>query len=192
MTARLGALAWTTLIWTTLVWVALWGELSVANLAGGLAVGAVLLLAFPVPAARGGGGRFRPLALARLLLVLAWRLVKANLVVARAAVSPVHELCESVVAVPIAGVSDTLVTFVANTISLTPGSLILDIGVDRAGAPAVLYVHVLERRETETEAVRRDVQRLEAAVVRALGSAEAVAALERGPDEPPGPAGSGP
>jgi multicomponent Na+:H+ antiporter subunit E len=188
MTARLGALAW-----TTFVWVALWGELSVANLAGGVVVGAVLLLAFPVPADRGGWGRFRPLALARLLLVLAWRLVKANLVVARATVSPVHELCESVVAVPIAGVSDTLVTFVANTISLTPGSLVLDIGVDHAGQPAVLYVHVLGRREMETVAVRRDVQRLEAAVVRALGNPDAVAALERpGPGGGSGPVGSGP
>jgi multicomponent Na+:H+ antiporter subunit E len=184
MTARLGALAW-----TTLVWVALWGELSVANLVGGVAVGTLLLVAFPVPARRAGGGRFRPLALARLLVVLAWRLVKANLVIARAALSPVHQLCEGVVAVPMAGVSDMLVTFVANTISLTPGSLVLEV----RGDPAVLYVHVLGLRGMETEAVRRDVQRLEVAVVRALGSADAVAALDRpGPAGPAGPPGGGP
>jgi multicomponent Na+:H+ antiporter subunit E len=181
MTARLAALAW-----TTVVWVALWGEASPANLLGGVAVGAVLLALFPVPRSP-GGGRFRPLAFARLLVELAWRLVKANLVVARAAVSPAHRLCEGVVAVPIVGASDTLVTFVANSISLTPGSLVLETG---SGDPTLLFVHVLGLEQMETEAVRRDVQRLEAAVIRALGSPEAVAALDRvaaGPAAPEGP-----
>jgi multicomponent Na+:H+ antiporter subunit E len=169
MTARLANVAW-----ITVVWVALWGAPSPANLLGGVAVGVVLVAAFPLPA--GGGGRFRPLALARLLVVLAWRLVKANLVIARAAVSPVHQLCEGVVAVPLVGASDALVTFVANAISLTPGSLVLEV---EGGDPTLLYVHVLGRQEMETEAVRQDVQHLEAVVVRALGSAEAVAAIDR-------------
>jgi multicomponent Na+:H+ antiporter subunit E len=82
-----------------------------------------------------------------------------------------------------------LVTFVANTISLTPGSLVLEV----RGDPAVLYVHVLGLRGMETEAVRRDVQRLEVAVVRALGSADAVAALDRpGPSGRAAPPGGGP
>ncbi len=177
MTVRLAVLAW-----TTLVWVALWGEASPANLLGGVAVGAVLQALFPVPRSP-GGGRLRPLAFAGLLVELAWRLVKANLVIARAAVSPAHRLCEGVVAVPIVAASDTLVTFVANAISLTPGSLVLEA---RSGDPTLLFVHVLGRVRMETEAVRRDVQRLEAAVVRALGSPEAIAALDRaaGPAEP--------
>jgi multicomponent Na+:H+ antiporter subunit E len=170
MTAKLAAVAW-----MTLVWVALWGEPSVANLLGGVAVGTLLLVAFPVPAT-GGGGRVRPLALARLLADLAWRLVKANVIIARASVSPVHQLVEGVVAVPLVGASEALVTFVANAISLTPGTLVLEV---RAGDPTWLFVHVLGLREMETEAIRQDVQRLEAAVVRALGSADAVAALER-------------
>jgi multicomponent Na+:H+ antiporter subunit E len=114
--------------------------------------------------------------------VLAWRLVKANLLIAAASVSPVHRLCEGVVAVPLVGASDALVTFVANAISLTPGSLVLEV---RDGDPTLLYLHVLGLQEMETEAVRRDVQHLEAVVVRALGSAEAVAAL----DQPAAPGG---
>ncbi len=178
MTVRLAVLAW-----TTLVWVALWGEASPANLLGGVAVGAVLQALFPVPRSR-GGGRLRPLAFAGLLVELAWRLVKANLVIARAAVSPAHRLCEGVVAVPIVAASDTLVTFVANAISLTPGSLVLE---TRSGDPTLLFVHVLGLAQMETEAVRRDVQRLEAAVIRALGSPEAIAALDRGAAGPAAP-----
>ena len=62
---------------------------------------------------------------------------------------------------------------VANAISLTPGTLTIEVATD----PNVLYVHVLHLHDID--AVRRDVTRLERSVLRAFGTDEAVAEVER-------------
>jgi hypothetical protein len=60
---------------------------------------------------------------------------------------------------------------VANSISLTPGTLTIDVGEDAK----VLYVHVLHLRGVEQ--VRRDVHRLELLAIKAFGSDEAVSEM---------------
>jgi multicomponent Na+:H+ antiporter subunit E len=71
-----------------------------------------------------------------------------------------------------------VVTLVANAVSLTPGTLTLEL--DRPGN--ILYVHVLHLRDLES--VRRDVRSLEALVVRAFGDADSLASLEAQPRDP--------
>jgi multicomponent Na+:H+ antiporter subunit E len=167
MIAKAAALAW-----LVLVWVLLWGELSVANLLGGLAVGSVLLIVFPL-APTHLRGRFRPLAVARLALTLAWKLIEANALVAWATLHPTRQFTVGVVSVPVVGASDALITFVANALTLTPGSVVLEV---RRGDPTMLLFHVFDLRDAE--AVRREVQRVEALAIQAFGSPAAVAALD--------------
>lgn len=157
--------------WLMVVWVLLWEDLSAANLLAGFALGALLVLLFPV-GERGIPGAFRPVAAAHVLLYFVWKLVEASVIVGWEVLTPQNRINEGIVAIPIRGISDTLTTLVANAISLTPGTLTLEI----RQRPTVLYVHVLHL--DDVDAVRRDVQYLEVLAIRAFGSAEAIAATE--------------
>jgi multicomponent Na+:H+ antiporter subunit E len=159
------------LVWLVAVWVALWEQVSPANVLSGLAVALVVLTLFPVGDRR-RSGTVRPVAAARFLAYFAWNLVEASAVVAWEIVTPRNRINEGIVAIPIRGVSDAVVTVVANAISLTPGTLTLE----ARRSPAVLYVHVLHLYDVE--AVRRETLRLEALAIRAFGPAQVVAALE--------------
>jgi multicomponent Na+:H+ antiporter subunit E len=156
-----------TIAWLTAVWVALWEDLSAANLLAGLALATGLVVLFPL-SPPGVAGTLRPAAAARFALYFAWKLVEASLVVAWEVVTPRNRINQGIVAVPIQGVSDTLTTLVANAISLTPGTLTIEI----RRRPTILYVHVLHLQDIE--AVRREVQHLEVLAIRAFGSARAV------------------
>ena len=160
-----------TIAWLTVAWVALWEDLSAANLLAGLAVATGLVTLFPL-SPPGVAGTLRPAAAVRFALYFAWKLVEASLVLAWEVVTPRNRINQGIVAVPIQGVSDTLTTLVANAISLTPGTLTIEI----RRRPTVLYVHVLHLQDIE--AVRREVQYLEVLVIRAFGSARAVGLAE--------------
>jgi multicomponent Na+:H+ antiporter subunit E len=162
------------LLWLTVVWLGLWGNLSAANLLAGLAVGAALLLLLPLPEQASQGG-IRPLALLRFLLFFANELVKASLQVVVQVLHPRRELQQAVLAVPVTGASDRLLTVVANAISLTPGTLTLEVDRERA----TLYVHALDvGGPGGVDAVRDDILRLERLAILALGSQECLQALD--------------
>jgi multicomponent Na+:H+ antiporter subunit E len=113
----------------------------------------------------------RPLRLATFLAWFAWQLVLSNLVVAREVVTPRDHIRTGIVRVPLSGCSDLVVTVIANAISLTPGTLTLEARHD----PPALYVHVLHLYDIDS--ARRDILTTQRLVVRAIGSAEAIAAL---------------
>lgn len=158
---------WHLALWLTVVWVGLWGDLTAANVLAGLAVSVALLVALPLPTTR-AAGRVRPLAGVRLAGRFAADLVTANVVVAwqvlRVATGWGPPLRQGVVGYPMRTRSDRLVTTVANMISLTPGTLTVEIDRDNA----VIYVHSLDL--DSPEALRAEVRALESRVIRALGS----------------------
>lgn len=147
--------------WLTIVWVALWGEFTPANIAGGVAVAALAMRMVPVREVS-GVLTLRPLAAARLIVYFAWKLVQASAIVAWEVVTPRSHIREGIIAVPVRGVADFITTLVANAVSLTPGTLTLEAHRD----PPVLYIHVLHLRDIE--AVRSDVLRLEKLAIDAL------------------------
>jgi multicomponent Na+:H+ antiporter subunit E len=164
----------TSLLWLTVVWVALWESASVANVASGLLVGALLLALFPVRGHAEGTGRIRPLAVVRFVAYFLHKLVEANVIVAWEVITPSNaSVREGIVAVPVTGSSDAIVAILANAISLTPGTLTLEVERD----PTVLYVHVLHLRTADH--ARADVQRLQLSVLRAFGTEAAIADAER-------------
>jgi multicomponent Na+:H+ antiporter subunit E len=158
--------------WLTVMWVALWGNLSWANVLGGLAVSGALLVAYRVATKRTPDYTFRPLPAIRFILYFLWKLLEANLVLAWEVITPRNKIKEGIVEVPIQGCSDGLITLVANAITLTPGTVTLEVATN----PARLYVHVLHLRDIED--VRREVQHLEALAIRAFGSPAALAELD--------------
>lgn len=166
------------MLWLTVVWVLLWNDLTVANVVGGLLAGAFVLALFPLFGSR-GTARVRPLQVVRFVVYFVFLVVKANLQVAYAVLRP-SVVREAIVAVPVTSSGDWLLVLLANCITLTPGTL----SVDLRRQPDVLYVHAL--LYDDAAALRRDVLLLERSILRAFGRPEAIADVEAqlaaGPD----------
>lgn len=136
-----------------LAWVALTGEFTPLNLLVGFGLG-LLALWFTRRNGR------RPPYVGKVFVVLGFtlffvkELVMANLRMASLSFKPKSSLRPAIVAVPLDVTSDLEVTLLANLITLTPGTLTLDVSGDRR----MLYVHVADI-QGNPEAVRRDIKR---------------------------------
>ena len=163
------------LLWLTFVWVALWGSFTAANVLGGLLVAVVLLLLLPLPEVP-RQSRVRPVALLRFVLFFFWELLAASWTVIVQVLRPRAELRQAVIGVPVVAVSDQLLTLLANAVSLTPGTLALEVDRPRS----TLYVHVLNvgGDADSVEQVRRSIMRLERLAILALGTEAGLAALD--------------
>ena len=151
------------------IWVALWSDLSVANTLSGLAVALGMTIVFD--ARPNGRLILRPIHLLRFALHFAWKLIESTVVVARAVVSPRGAVHTGIVAVPLGGCSDAVVTLIADAITLTPGTLTIDVQRE----PPVLFVHALDLRDVTR--VQAEIRTLEVLAIRAFGSDEALAGL---------------
>jgi multicomponent Na+:H+ antiporter subunit E len=134
-----------------LTWASASGDFTLGNLGLGFALSfAVLAFAQPVL------GRSPYFAKAPRLLRLAgffvWELVAASLRVAHDVVTPTHYSRPGVIAVPLEARTDFEITALANLISLTPGTLSLDVSADRR----VLYIHAMF--VDDPDAVRRQIK----------------------------------
>lgn len=159
MTSRLPLLAW-----LVIAWLALWGEVSVANLVSGLAVGAALLVVFPNPSL--SVGPVRPVWMVVFHAYFLIKLCQATAIVAWEVVAPRSRIREGIIGVAVTTDSDAVITIVANAISLTPGTLTVEVGED----PSTLFVHVLHLHDVEE--IRMEVRRLEWLALQAYGSPE--------------------
>ncbi|MHB1139933.1 MAG: Na+/H+ antiporter subunit E [Microthrixaceae bacterium] len=158
-----------TVAWLTFVWVMLWGSPSPANLVGGVAVAACVTWGFPI--ARSGRPDIHPIAIARFGLWFAGALVVATCRVATLAVTPRLRLDQSVVPVQLRATSVLVTAFVANSISLTPGTLTVEVVPDDESdgvGPRALLIHSLDT--SDAAAVQRDCAAIESLVVAAFGT----------------------
>jgi len=87
-----------------------------------------------------------------------WECIKANIDVAYRVIHPNRPINPGIVKVKTSLKSDTALTFLANSITLTPGTLSVDID-EQAG---ILYVHWIDVRDKDIEkATRLIVHRFE-------------------------------
>jgi multicomponent Na+:H+ antiporter subunit E len=135
------------LAWLVLVWVLLWGSWSWANVLSGSVVALAVSLLLPLPPVA-GGVRPRPVP---LLAFLAWflgDLLVSAVQVAWQALRPGRPPSSAVVSVQLRTDSDLLLTMLAQTLSLVPGSLVLDL--DREERRIVLHLFgVRDRADVE-------------------------------------------
>jgi multicomponent Na+:H+ antiporter subunit E len=140
-----------------LLWVALTGSFSGGNLVFGFVVSyfAVAVMQRHVPALRGYSQRV-PRFL-RFAVFFIKELIVANVRVAYDVITPVWYMKPGVIGYELEAKTDIEITLVANLISLTPGTLSLDVSDDRR----VLYIHAMfmadeaELRESLHELERR-------------------------------------
>jgi multicomponent Na+:H+ antiporter subunit E len=145
--------------WTVslaILWACMTGSLTPANLLMGFALSYVVLLVAEGPHAISHALR-RVQRVANLLLFFVWELALANLRVAWDVVTPGHRMRPGVIAVPLEARTDVEITLLANMVSLTPGTLSLDVSDDRR----VLYVHAmyLHDRDRLVRSIRSGFER---------------------------------
>lgn len=136
------------LFWNILlafIWAATTEEFSAANIATGFAVGFALL--FLVRGVIGQSKYFRDVYdIIALCVFFIYELTKANLRMAYYVVMPLGRMRPAVIAVPLEELNETELTVFSNLITLTPGTLSLDISDDRR----VIYVHFMWYDDAES------------------------------------------
>lgn len=134
-----------------LAWSALTGQFNPANLAIGFILGYLTL--FIARRAIGPSSYFvKVRQLVSFVGVFMWELLVANLRVAFDVLTPGFAMQPRIVAVPLEAKSDAEITALSYLISLTPGSLSLDVSTDRR----VLYVHAMYAPDADS--LRREIK----------------------------------
>ena len=147
----------------TAVWVLLWGKLSVANVTSGVIVATVVLVLFPVGTTDEPVHRTHPVALVRLAGYVLGQIVVSNAQLTRQILGPRPNVRTGIVACPLHTGSERTMTFLANVLTLGPGTIPVHVQAE----PPVIYLHVL--RADDPDAIRRLVARLEALTTAVFG-----------------------
>lgn len=164
-------------IWLTVLWVLLWGDVSWANVLSGIAVAisVVTLSRLPRAARRADDSvaRVNPIKTLRFAGYAFWSLLQSNWVLAKEIVTfrDDESINAGVVAVPLRTDSDSIMMVVANLITLTPGTLTIEV----VGSPPIVYVNVLHLHDIDE--IRDELLRIEELAVDAFGSRAARAQL---------------
>lgn len=87
-----------------------------------------------------------------LTLYFVWELIIANLRIARAVLGDPKKLRPAIVAVPLDAVGDDQIVVLANLITLTPGTLSVDVSTDEK----TLYVHCADC--PDPDAMREEIK----------------------------------
>ncbi len=128
-----------------LVWSALTGQFTLEGLTTGFLLGYLVL--YLLRGVFGGGQYFAKGAqLTRFVAFFLWELLVANIRVARDVLRPGPlRMRPRVIAVPLTLTGEVSVTLLANVLSLTPGTLSLDISDDRK----TLFVHAIDAPDAD-------------------------------------------
>lgn len=143
-------------------WAALIGNFTLANAVIGFAIGyAALWIASPLY--RRSTYFRRVLRIMRLIALFIYELIVSSVRVAWDVITPTHLSQPGVIAVPLDVTTDEEILLVANLISLTPGTLSLDVSADRR----TLYVHAMF--VDDPEALRQELKTgMEQSVIEAM------------------------
>lgn len=120
----------------TFVWVALTGSFGFMNFAFGFVLSFFILWVISFGSSDNKYFKMLPRIIAFIFFFL-YELIKANIQVAFDVITPKFYMTPGIVRVPLDAKTDLEITLLANLISLTPGTLSLDVSDDKK----VLYVH---------------------------------------------------
>lgn len=163
------------LLGLVLLWVVLWGQVTWLSILTGVVVAIVVKRVFYLPPAD-LSGRINPWYTLVFLSTFLLDVAVASFTVAYQALHPRPIPHSSVIGVQLRTRSDLIMTLDAITMSLVPGSLIVEADRERS----ILYLHTFDTRTTDdVEAMRRKVLVVEARIVRAIGSKEDLARIRQ-------------
>lgn len=121
-------------------WAALTGNFTLPGLAVGFGVGfAAMAVISPLFGEQSGGYFLKAWRWLKLLVLFHWELIISSISVAWDVLTPRHRARPGIVAVPMKAKGEAEVLLVTNLITLTPGTLSLDVTEDCR----TLYVHAM-------------------------------------------------
>jgi len=154
------------LVWLVVLWLLLWGHVTVMSVLSGILLALLVTRVFYLPPVD-FSGRFNLYWAAAFAWHFAVDLVRASVLVAWQSVDPRGIPVNSVLAVQLHTRSDIIMTLTAESISLIPGSLVVEVDRERS----LLYVHALGTPDdAAAERTRHSVLLVEERIVRAIGS----------------------
>ena len=122
----------------TITWVLLWGGWDVKGVVMGLLVSTAVTWLFPAKAGPSLSHILRKLPkIIGLFFYFMWELLLANLRLAWDAITPGFDISPSIIALPLDAKTDSEIFFLTMLVTLTPGTLSMDVSPDRSH----LYVH---------------------------------------------------
>lgn len=128
----------------TIVWVFLTGSLNAINFLFGYILSFLVLWLISRSETRRKYFRIIPRLLGFFFYFL-FALIKANLQVAMDVITPKFYMKPAIIEFPLDAKTDLEITFLANVITLTPGTLSLDVSEDRKS----LYIHAMYVNDKE-------------------------------------------
>lgn len=134
-----------------IIWLAISGSYSLPNLLLGILIAALSLGLIRHQIARSDSRRVRLIPLLLLVGLFTKELALSAWTVAKLVVRPKMELKPGIFAYPLTVQDDFEIALLANLITLTPGTLSVDVTEDRK----TLYVHALDC--SDVEATRRSI-----------------------------------
>ncbi|RVW01645.1 Na+/H+ antiporter subunit E [Rhodococcus spongiicola] len=145
------------LTWLTTVWVLLWGNVSAANILGGLAVGLLIMWLLPLPRVA-VEGRVHLLSLVQLVWWITFYAGQSSVQVAWLAVRPGPPPVTGVLRCKLGIKSDLVLTLCVDVLNLIPGTMVIEVDQARRA----VYVHVLDVGTTKAvDQFYRTVRQLE-------------------------------
>ena len=151
-------------LWLAVVWSALWGDAAPGTFVAGLIVGTIAMW-LVTGRSYTGAARVRPLRALLYAGVFLLMLVESTVDVLLKVLAPRLKLNPAVIDVALPPAPPAVATLVANSVTLTPGTLSLNLEVADDDS-AVLQIHALDA--PDPEAVRADALRLHALALAAF------------------------
>ena len=127
------------------LWMFMWGSFDEYTLVAGFAIG-YLLIGFAgrsMGAEESYGGKVANVISFAFYFVRI--LVQANLMVAKEIITPGYQMTPGIIKYDVEGMTELQITSLANAITLTPGTLSVDVAPDAK----ILYVHCMYWRDKE-------------------------------------------
>ncbi len=146
-----------------IVWAGLLGSFDAWTLGSGFLLGYGAL--FLVYRHQSGVRYFqKPQAIIGFIAYYVWELLHSNFTVALDILTPAHRMRPGIIAVPLDAETDFEITLLANLITMTPGTLSLDLSEDRK----ILYVHAMYTTDPDgiRRSIKQDLERRVLAVLR--------------------------
>ncbi|HSP41174.1 MAG TPA: Na+/H+ antiporter subunit E [Gillisia sp.] len=128
----------------TFIWVAITGNFTFLNFVFGFII-SFFILRLVAPSERRKYFKILPKVISFIFYFL-YELIKANLEVAYEVLTPNLNMTPGIIQFPLDAETDLEITFLANLITLTPGTLSLDVSDDKK----VLYVHSMYIKDRES------------------------------------------
>ena len=171
-------------LWLIALWMLLWGQFTWLAAITGLVVAIFVTRVFRLPPVE-LSGRLNLWYGLIFVVTFMGALIKGSLLVAVQVLDFRRQPGAAVIGVPLRIDDDLIMTHVAVTASLIPGSLVLEADRERR----ILYLHAIGvRTPADAEAQRQSVLRWERRIVQAVGSRAELAEIDdRVLTEAPGP-----